>query len=185
MSELLNQTPITAGVTSACCSVRLICFGLTKELVLRLHPGSAHFLPDPWCRTAIFNQCAPRIFETCNTWLLRGIDFFFIGLSNKKMAVVNTIITIWCEWKITPFFLCQIGKSIMYFLVCWRIFVISLRVPWHGKGWKLLVSGYVRWTSLSSTLICNQKKRYFRVSVIDENQQSGSFTFLKMVLFPY
>ena len=48
VSEMSNQTPSTMGSQVLVFSVRLLCFGLTKEeLVLSLHPGSACLLPPP------------------------------------------------------------------------------------------------------------------------------------------
>ena len=55
---------------------------------------------------AIFNQCAERIFKTCNTWLFsQGHWPLFLRLSNEKMTTADTTVAIWCEWvKIIPIF---------------------------------------------------------------------------------
>ena len=73
---------------------------------------------------------------TCSTRLLRGTDPFSLRLSNRKRTTANTTVAIQCEWlKIIPIF-CQIDKKNV--LLCCRILVISVCVPWDEKGWKLL-----------------------------------------------
>ena len=93
-------------------------------------------------------------------YLVKGTDIFFLWLSNKKMTTTNTTIAVWCEWiKIIPIFLSDCQKYNM-FLVCHRISVISLCVPWDEKvenhwsslGW----GGSVDWT-----LACEPKGRPF------------------------
>ena len=71
-------------------------------------------------------------------YLVRGTDLFPLRLSNTKMTTANRTKAIQCEWiKIIPF--CQIGKKILYSLVCHRNLVISLHVQWDEKGWKSLL----------------------------------------------
>ena len=78
--------------------------------------------------TAIFNRCAARIFKICNTYLVKGTDLFSLRLSNKKNnSQHNNSRPVW------------INQQNLYFLVCHRILVISLCVPWDEKGWKSLL----------------------------------------------
>ena len=52
------------------------------------------------------------------------------------MTTANATTAIWCEWIKIILFFGQISKK--YFLMCHRILVISLWVPWDEKGWKSL-----------------------------------------------
>ena len=66
-------------------------------------------------------------------YVVRGTDHFSPRLSNKKMTIANTAITVQCEWiKIIPI---SSHQQKIYFLVCCIILVISLCVPWDEKGW--------------------------------------------------
>ena len=85
-------------------------------------------------RSLIFNWCAIRIFKTCTTWLFsQGHWPLFPRLSNKKNdnSQPNNSRPVWMNQNYTVF--CQIGKK-KFFLVCCRILVISLCVPWDEKG---------------------------------------------------
>ena len=63
------------------------------------------------------------------------------------MTTVNSTGAVWCEGiKIILFFLSNWQK--VYFVVCHRILVISLCVPWDEKGWKWLVYSKASWQSL-------------------------------------
>ena len=77
-----------------------------------------------------------RIFKTCNTWLVKSTDLFFLRLSNFLNDTNNTTITIRCEWiKIITIF---VKAAKIYFGVRWRTLVISLYMPGDEKGKKLL-----------------------------------------------
>ena len=72
-------------------------------------------------------------------YLVRGADFFSPRLSNEKMTPANTTISFQDEWiKIIPIFVRSAKKINIYFLMCCRILVISLYVPWDEKCWKSL-----------------------------------------------
>ena len=74
-------------------------------------------------------------------YLARGTDLSSLRLSNKKLTTAN-IIAIRYEWiKTIPIFFCQIRKKKKnyIFLVCHRIFVISLSVPWDENRLKITV----------------------------------------------
>ena len=80
------------------------------------------------------------------------------------MTTVNTTIVIWCEWiKIIP--LIRLAKK-NGFLVCRRILVISLCVPWDEKGWKLMVYYYLYqgFLSLSSVRAFSKSSVSFKKS---------------------
>ena len=65
--------------------------------------------------------------------LVRGTDLFSRRGSNKKMTTANTTVAVQCEWlNIIAIFFVRLTK--IYILVCYRILVISLRVPRGGKG---------------------------------------------------
>ena len=86
--------------------------------------------------SAIYNQRATRMFTTCNTWLLvSGTDLFSLRLSSKKNDNQHNSHPMW-RIKITPIFFVRVEK--IYFRGCCRILVISLFMPWDGKGWKSL-----------------------------------------------
>ena len=63
-------------------------------------------------------------------YLVRVSELFFLKLSKKKQkTTANATMEVWCEWvKMVPNFLSD-GQKI-YFLVCHRILVISLCLPW-------------------------------------------------------
>ena len=122
------------------------------------------------------NQCATRIFETCNTWLVRGTDLFSLRLSNEKMTTANTTTTVLCEWiNIIPMFLSDQQK--VYFLVCCRILVTGLCVPWDENGWKFVIYWIddlelgVWW--LNSTQE-STSPAYF-IEVIERHQKAGYY----------
>ena len=73
-------------------------------------------------------------------YLVRDINLFSLNFQMKQWQQASSTITIWSEWiKIIPIFLSDRWK--IYFLVCCRILVISLWVPWDEKSWKLLMYG--------------------------------------------
>ena len=87
-----------------------------------------------YSRPMIFNSVLQEFLKhAIPDYLVRGTDLFSLRLSNKNMTTANTTIAIWCEWiKIIPILLSDWQKN--FFLECCRILVISLCVPWVGKG---------------------------------------------------
>ena len=89
---------------------------------------------------ATLNHRATRTFKTCRTWLFSsgGTDFFSFRLSNNRNdnSQHNNSRPVTMNQNYT-YFLSDWQN--IHFLVCRRILIISLCVPWHEKGWRLLI----------------------------------------------
>ena len=87
-----------------------------------------------------FSTSVPQEFlkHVVPDYFVRGTDLLSLRLSNFKMTTANTTAVTWMNQNYTYFFV-TLAKNVICCLVCCRILVISLCVPWDEKGWKTLI----------------------------------------------
>ena len=107
------------------CEFLFVCY-IPVFLSVKLHIVQNHYVLAQQFSTGVLQEILKYVIPD---YLIRGTDFFSLRWSNTKMTAnqYNNSHLVWMDQNYT------------YFLLCHRILVINLCVPWNDKGCKSLV----------------------------------------------